>query len=163
MRFPNQLSRFGAEIARPDLCWISRFRSPDESFAIRRKSRARLVIRRRIQPPRFAAAGWDNPQMRNLRVLREIDIFAIEYNPSSIRRRHRRTDALESHHVFKGEWMLWRRRGRWSESRKRQRERPRYNLPMHGVYVVLKRATNPGGSASPTSMGNIAPTAPDLT
>jgi len=37
---------------------------------------------------------------------RQIDIFAVETDPFAIRRRNRRTDALEFHHVFEGEWML---------------------------------------------------------
>src|SRR5882724_7209129 len=44
--------------------------------------------------------------MRNFLVRLEIDIFAIEYDPFSIGRRHRRADAFELHHVFKGEWMF---------------------------------------------------------
>ena len=44
--------------------------------------------------------------MRNFRVRLEIDIFRIEHHPFSIRRRHRRADAFELHHVFEGEWMF---------------------------------------------------------
>src|SRR6266550_6413893 len=44
--------------------------------------------------------------MRDFPVRLEIDIFAIEYDPFSIRRRHRRADAFELHHVFEGEWMF---------------------------------------------------------
>src|SRR6267378_705640 len=44
--------------------------------------------------------------MRDFRVCLEIDIFAIEHHPFSIRRRHRRADAFELHHVFEGEWMF---------------------------------------------------------
>src|SRR6266566_7895448 len=44
--------------------------------------------------------------MRNFRVRFQIDIFAIEHHPFSIRRRHRRADAFELHHVFEGEWMF---------------------------------------------------------
>ena len=49
---------------------------------------------------------WHDPQMRDFPVRLEIDIFAIEYDPFSIRRRHRRADAFELHHVFEGEWMF---------------------------------------------------------
>ena len=35
MRFSNQLPAFGLEIAHPDLRRISRFRRPDETFAVR--------------------------------------------------------------------------------------------------------------------------------
>ena len=44
--------------------------------------------------------------MRNFRVRFQIDIFAIEHHPFSIRRWHRRADELELHHVFEGEWMF---------------------------------------------------------
>src|SRR6476660_8611082 len=44
--------------------------------------------------------------MRNFRVRLQIDIFAIKHHPFSVRRRHRRADALELHHVFEGEWMF---------------------------------------------------------
>src|SRR5437899_4102581 len=44
--------------------------------------------------------------MRDLCVGPEIDIFASEHHPFSIRRRHRRADAFELHHVFEGEWMF---------------------------------------------------------
>src|SRR5437764_11735974 len=49
VRFPSQLPRFGIEIAHPNLCRIGRFRRPDESFPIRRKSRPLLMVRRWIQ------------------------------------------------------------------------------------------------------------------
>jgi hypothetical protein len=42
--------------------------------------------------------------MRNLRVRFQIDIYAIEHDPFAIRRRHRRADALQFHHVLEGEW-----------------------------------------------------------
>ena len=100
MRFSNQLPAFGLEIAHPDLCWIDRFRRPNQRFAIRRKPGTLFMIWRWIQPPRFAAARRHNPQMRNLRVRLKIDIFAVEYHPFGIRRRHRRADAFERHHVF---------------------------------------------------------------
>jgi hypothetical protein len=41
--------------------------------------------------------------MRNLRVRRKIDIYRIEHDPLSIRRRHRPADALEFHHVLERE------------------------------------------------------------
>jgi hypothetical protein len=85
MRFSNQLPAFGLEIAHPDLCWIDRFRRPNQRFAIRRKPGTLFMIWRWIQPPRFAAARRHNPQMRNLRVRLKIDIFAVEYHPFAIR------------------------------------------------------------------------------
>ena len=121
------------------------------------------MIQRWIQPARFTAARGHDPQMRSLGVRREIDIFTVEHKPFAIRRRHWRTDPLEFRHVFKRERVLLRRRGRLSESRKHHRERQRQNLPMHDVYVALKRATNPGGSASPKTIGKICALAPDLT
>src|SRR6266487_6897061 len=114
MRFPKQLPRLRVKIAHPDLCRISRFRGPDQSFAIGRKARALLVNRRWVQSPRFTATGGHNPQMRNLRVRREIDIFAVEHDPFAIWRRDRCAHALQRHHVFECEWMFgawaWRRR-----------------------------------------------------
>src|SRR6266404_2269725 len=44
--------------------------------------------------------------MRDFRVCLEIDIFCLKHHPFSIRRRHRRADAFELHHVFEGEWMF---------------------------------------------------------
>src|SRR5204863_3641220 len=106
MWFPNQLPRFRVEIAHPDLRRIGRFRRPDEPFAVRRKSRPLLVIRRWIQSPRFTAARRHDPQMRNPRVRFQIDIDAVENNPFAIRRRHRRADTFERHHVFECERMF---------------------------------------------------------
>src|SRR6266576_692441 len=60
----------------------------------------------RVEPPRFAALCRHDPQMRDFRICLEIAIFAIEHHPFSIRRRHRRADAFELHHVFEGEWMF---------------------------------------------------------
>src|SRR5437899_12940590 len=56
--------------------------------------------------------------MRNLRVRREIDVFAIEHDPFAIGRRHRRADALQRHHVFECEGMF----SVLSKSRSGQRE-----------------------------------------
>src|SRR4029453_12697458 len=103
MRFPNQLTAFGLEIAHPDLCRIGRFRGPDQPSAVRRKSRTLLMIWRWIKPARFAPAGRHDPQMRSLRVRLKIDIFAVEYHPFAIRRRHRRAGAFERHHVLECE------------------------------------------------------------
>ena len=104
MRFSNQLPGFGLEIAHPDLRRIGGLRRPDEPFAVRRKPRTLFMIWRWIQPARLAAAGRHDPQMRDLRVRLKIDIFAVKYHPFAIRRRHRRADAFERHHVFEGEW-----------------------------------------------------------
>src|SRR6478735_98520 len=54
--------------------------------------------------------------MRNPRVRFQIDVYAIENNPFAIRRRHRRADALQFHHVFEREgtplrWRLREHRG----------------------------------------------------
>jgi len=57
---------------------------------------------------RFTATGRHNPQMRNLRIRGEIDIFAIEHDPFPIRRRYRRADALQRHHILEGEGMFLR-------------------------------------------------------
>ena len=44
--------------------------------------------------------------MRNLRVRVEIDIYAIEHDPFTIRRRHWCAEALQFHHVLKRERVL---------------------------------------------------------
>src|SRR5438876_1045712 len=106
MRVPNQHSASRVKVAHPDLRWISCFRWPDEPLTIRRKPWPLLMIWCQVQSPRFTAARPHDPQMRNLRVRIEIDIFAIEHDPFSIRRRHRRANALEFHHVLKREGML---------------------------------------------------------
>ena len=67
-----------------------------------RSSWLRVGFRRR----EFTAARRHDPQMRNFRICLEIDVFAIERDPFSIGRRHRRTDAFQLHHVFEGEWMF---------------------------------------------------------
>src|SRR5438552_18139015 len=62
--------------------------------------------------------------MRNFRVRFQIDIFAIEHHPFSIRRWHRRADAFELHDVFEGEWMFATGdTGRWCLREKRSCER----------------------------------------
>ncbi len=63
MRFAEKLPVFGIKVAHPDLRGISRFRGPDEPFAIGRKARPLLMIRRWIQAPRFTAARRHDPQM----------------------------------------------------------------------------------------------------
>src|SRR4029453_555845 len=75
------------------------------------------MIRRWIQSPRFTAACGHDPQMRNPRVRFQIDVYTIENDPFAIRRRRRRADALQFHHVFEREgtllwWRLREYRGR---------------------------------------------------
>ena len=106
MRFPDEHAASRVEIAHPDLRRISCFRGPDQSFAVGRKARPLLVIRSWVQPPRFTAARWHDPQMRNPGVRFQIDVYAIEDDPFAIRRGHRRADALQFHHVLEGEWTL---------------------------------------------------------
>src|SRR5262245_58553243 len=89
------------EIAHPDLRRVSRLRSPDQPFAIWRKPRPFLMIRRWIQAPRFTAVRRHDPQIRNPRVRFQIDIYAIEHHPFTVRRRHWRSDALKLHHILK--------------------------------------------------------------
>ena len=137
MRFPKQLPRFGVEIAHPDLRRIGRLRRPDQPFAVRRKSRALLVIRRWIQPARLAPAGQHDPQMRNLRVRLKIDIDAVEHDPFAIRRRHRRADAFERHHVLECEWMFLRLREHGRRKRKNDCEK---NLHEPQSSIELSRA-----------------------
>src|SRR5262245_42120179 len=117
MRFPDEHPTSRIKIAHPDLRRIGRFRSPDQPFAVRRKPRSLLVVRRLIQPPRFTTARRHDPQMRNSGVRFQIDIYAIEHDPFTIRRWHRRADALESHHVLERERTLlrWRLRERRSD------------------------------------------------
>jgi len=43
----------------------------------------------------------------NLRVRFQIDVYAIEYDPFAIRRRHRRADALQFSPCLEGEWTFW--------------------------------------------------------
>ena len=115
-------------------------------FAVGRKSRAFLVIRRWIQPPRFTAARRHDPQMRNPRVRFQIDVYAIEHDPFAIRRRHRRADALQFHHVLECERMLlrWRlREHRGGEQKecceKTFHKRPSFRLTPTGASSVLGR------------------------
>src|SRR5215475_26983 len=61
--------------------------------------------------------------MRNPGIGFEIDIDAIEHNPFAIRRRHRRADALQLHHVLEREWTLLRCRLREYRDRERENER----------------------------------------
>src|SRR6267143_301625 len=105
MRLADKLTALGIEIAHPDLRRIGRFRSPDQAFAVRRKSRPFFVMWCWVQSPRFTAASRHDPQMRNLGVRGKIDIFTVEHDPFPIRRRYWRADALQRHHVFEGEWM----------------------------------------------------------
>src|SRR6267143_4601053 len=140
MRFPNQHTASRVEIAHPDLGRISRFRSPDESFAIRPKSRPLLVIQRWVQSARFAAISRHDPQMRNSGVCFEIDIYTIEHDPFAIGRGHRRADALQFHHVFESErtllrWRLCEHRGGKQKERceKTFHKRPSFRLTSSGA------------------------------
>src|SRR5947207_10322072 len=106
MRFADEFSALGIKVAHPDLSWISRLRRPDQSFAIRRKTRPLLVIRRFAQAPRFTTARRHDPQMRNFRVRLKIDLGRGKYDPFAVRRRHWLVHALELHHILKREGML---------------------------------------------------------
>src|SRR5262245_544016 len=110
------------EIAHPNLRRISRFRSPDQPFAVRRKSRPLFVIRRRIQSPRFAAARRHDPQMRNPCVRFKIDIYAVEHDPLAARGRHRCADALKFYHVLEPEGALLRWRLREHQGGEREND-----------------------------------------
>ena len=76
--------------------------------------------------------------MRNLRVRREIDIDAIEHDPFAVRRRHRRADAFQRHHVFERERMLLRRRLRLCKSR-RGKEKYDYEKFLHEAQDSRRR------------------------
>ena len=85
--------------------------------------------------------------MRNPRVRFQIDVYAIEHDPFAVRRRHRRTDALQFHHVFEREWMLlrWRlREHRGGEQKecceKTFHKRPSFRLTPTGASSVLGSA-----------------------
>ena len=147
MRLPDQHPASRIEIAHPDLRRISRFRGPDQSFAVRRKPRSFLVIWRWIQPPRFTAVRRHDPQMRNPRVRFQIDIYAIEHDPFAIRRWHRRADALQFHHVLECEWTLLRWRLREHRGREQKEccektfhKRPSFRLTPTGASSVLGSA-----------------------
>src|SRR6266576_2451129 len=106
MRLPDEHSVSRIKIAHPDLRRISRFRSPDQQFPVRRKAWTFLVIRCWIQSPRFTAARRHDPQMRNPGVRFQIDVYAIEHDPFAVWRWNRRTDALQFHHVLGYEWVF---------------------------------------------------------
>src|ERR1043165_3729178 len=108
MWFAHERATFRIEIAHPDLRRISCFRSPDQPFAVRREAGSFFMIRCWIQSPRVTAARRHDPQMRNLRVRFEIDIYAVENNPFAVGRGHRRADSLELHHILKRKGMLCR-------------------------------------------------------
>src|SRR5947209_4489889 len=65
-----------------------------------------FMVRRLIQPARFAACRRHDPEMRNLLVRIEVYINRVEHDPFSIRRRHRRADAFQFHHVLESKWPL---------------------------------------------------------
>src|SRR5438034_5317368 len=157
MRLPDEHSVAGVKVAHPDLRRISGFRSPDESFAVWRKPRALLMIRRWIQSSRFTAAGLHDPQTRNPRVRFEIDIYAIEDDPFAIRRRQRRADPLKFHHVLKRERMLCRclPKRKANECKKRDQK-----LESHIVLILTECAAAP---ASRLPRGIIAPKTTDKT
>src|SRR4051812_32303553 len=85
--------------------------------------------------------------MRNPSVRFQVDVYAIEHDPFAVRRRHRRADALQFHHVFEREWMLlrWRlREHRRSEQKecceKTFHKRPSFRLTPTGATSVLGSA-----------------------
>ena len=75
-------------------------------FAVRRKPGPLLMVWRLIQPARFAAGRRHDPEMRDFRVRLQIDVDRVEHDPFSIRRRHRRADPFEFHHVLESEWLF---------------------------------------------------------
>src|SRR6476469_3843016 len=85
--------------------------------------------------------------MRSPRVRFQIDVYAIENNPFAIRRRHRRADALQFHHVFKRErtllrWRLCEHRGGEQKEccEKTFHKRPSFRLTPTGASRVLGSA-----------------------
>src|SRR5438094_3994958 len=157
MRLPDEHSVAGVKVAHPDLRRISGFRSPDESFAVWRKPRALLMIRRWIQSSRFTAAGRHDPQVRNPGVRFQIDIYAIESNPFAIRRRQRRADPLEFHHVLKRERMLCCCLPKRAANECKKRDQ---KLESHIVLILTECAAAP---ASRLPRGIIAPKTTDKT
>ena len=103
VRLAIESAAFRCEVAHPDLRGISRLRCPDQPFAIGRKPRPLFVIRRLIQPARFPARRRHDPEMRNLGVRLEVHIDRVEHDPFPARRRHRRADPLQFHHVLECE------------------------------------------------------------
>src|SRR5262245_41966034 len=69
--------------------------------------------------------------MRNLGVRFQVGIYAIEHDPFAIRRRHRRADALQFHHVLECEWTLlrWRlREGGETDEQKSWNQKLRFHI-----------------------------------
>src|SRR5258705_858077 len=149
MRLAGERACVRIEIGHPDLRRISRLGCPDQAFPVGRKPRALLVIRRWIQSPSGSCrtVRRHDPQMRDLRVRFQIDVYAIEYDPFAIRRRHRRADALQFHHVLERERTLlrWRlREHRAGEQKecceKTFHKRPSFRLTPTGASSVLRSA-----------------------
>src|SRR6478672_4247761 len=85
--------------------------------------------------------------MRNPHVRSQIDVYAIENNPFAIRRRHRRADALQFHHVLECErtllrWRLCEHRGGHQKEccEKTFHKRPSFRLTPTSARSVLGSA-----------------------
>jgi len=140
MRRSVQAAAFRGEIRHPDLRRISRLRGPNQPFTVRGKAGPLFVVRRLIQTTRFTSGSRHNPKMRNLRVRLQVHIDGIEHDPPSIRRRHRRADPFELHHVFEREGALG-AGGRGARRRLRQQragesERNDQDFPRHVLISV---------------------------
>src|SRR4029453_1205820 len=105
------------------------------------------MVRLWFEPPRSTAACGHDPQMRNPRVRFQIDVYTIENDPFAIRRRRRRADALQFHHVFEGEgtllwWRLREYRGREQKQccEKTFHKPPSFRLTPIGASSVLGSA-----------------------
>ena len=135
MRLAVEPAALRSKVGHPDLGRVGRFRSPDQALAVRRKPRALFVVRRLIQPARVPACRGHDPEMRDFCVRIQIDVDRVEHDPFSIRRRHRRADPFQFHHVLERERVL---RGRarirrWGLGgrRNRDRETKSQDFPMH--------------------------------
>ena len=93
------------------------------------------MIWRLIQPARFPARRRHDPEMRNLGVRLEVHIDRVEHDPFPIRRRHRRADAFQFHHVLESERLFAARcrrsQGRLSDGRTNERKRSDQDFPVH--------------------------------
>src|SRR5262249_31786222 len=87
------------------------------------------------------------------RVRREIDIFAVEHDPFAIRRRHRRAEALEFHHVFKGEGMFsW----RWLRENRAGEDKTESGKNLHKLLVLFRHSERSRGISDCFLMSEIS-------
>ena len=105
-RLAVESAAFRGQIGYPDLGRIGRLRCPDQAFSVGRKARSLFVVGGLVQPARFPASRRNDPEMRDLCIRIQIDIDRVEHNPFAVRRRHRRTDTFQFHHVLERERML---------------------------------------------------------